>query len=79
VLTIFDRFGALLLRRNSSDGGLTLDLATRRVTWAYTPTESRMIPLGALCRYELERWIGGTQETWVYGSVTGAGGNNVDV
>ena len=43
-----------------------------------TLAESRLIPLGRVANYELERRIGATQEIVAWGSVEGLGGINAD-
>lgn len=45
---------------------------------ALTLAESRLLPLGALTAYEVERRIDGTQETWLMGTIAGLGGVNPD-
>lgn len=45
-----------------------------RVAWNRTLEESRLIPLGNLTRWELERRIDGQQENWGNGRFNGYGG-----
>jgi hypothetical protein len=78
VLTITWNGGSL--ERRISSGGLSLDLTNKWVIWPYTADESRMIPLGNLSVYELERRAaGGEQRVYAYGRLEGCGGVNTDV
>jgi hypothetical protein len=58
--------------------GFAADQSTSDLTWTPSIEESRLVPLGALTTYEVERRIGGTQETWIIGTITGRGGINDD-
>lgn len=63
------------IRKDSqTDAGLVVDLTANTVTWTPTLEESRLIPLGKVSPYELERRIGGSQRTWCEGRITGVGG-----
>lgn len=57
---------------------LTLDDENGMVSWGYSLAQSRALPLGRLTSYELERWIGGTQQTLVRGMICISAGNNPD-
>jgi hypothetical protein len=72
VLTVAWR-GALIVK-DSSDPGLEVRAETGEVVWTPSLSESRMIPVGRVARYELEWRSGGKQRTWASGTVTGVGG-----
>ncbi|MCX5478442.1 hypothetical protein OSH08_05470 [Kaistia geumhonensis] len=60
-----------------SGAGLTIDPYGRRFIWEPTVDQSRQLPLGRLCDYELEDRVGGEQ-TLFAGAVIGIGGLNLD-
>ncbi len=82
---VFDHTGSTwrLVARVASDAVLfdiagVLDAQTGRVTFPITLEMSRQAPLGKSARYEIERRVGSTEETWLYGYLVGAGGANTD-
>ena len=71
--------GVVLLAKNSANAdGLAIDVPNATVTWTPTLAESRLIPLGRVASYELERRIGSAQEILAWGQVEGFGGINAD-
>lgn len=48
------------------------------VTFAFTPAETRSIEIGVPLSYEIERRIGGAEQTYFAGKLIGAGGANAD-
>lgn len=60
------------------DPALAIDLPTSIVSWTYTTVQSRLLPLGCIARYELERWITGTQQSVISGFVAVSPGANPD-
>lgn len=70
--------GVVLIAKNSDADGLAIDISGATVTWTPSLAESRLIPLGRVASYELERRIGATQEIVAWGSVEGLGGINAD-
>lgn len=67
-----------IVKSSDVDPELTIDLATSIVTWSYSTTESRLLPLGRLSRYELERLKDLTQQSVIAGYFAGKEGNNPD-
>lgn len=57
---------------------LAIDLVTAIVQWNYSVADSRLLPAGRIARYELERWIGGTQQSVIAGFVAVEIGANPD-
>ena len=70
--------GGLLRKDTSTADGFSLDAATSTAIWSPSLSESRMIPLGRVSRYEIELREGDLQLSIVAGSVTGVGGLNDD-
>lgn len=71
--------GVVLIAKNSEAAdGLSIDVPGATVTWTPTLAESRLIPLGRVSSYELERRIGSAQEILAWGQVEGLGGINAD-
>ncbi|MDO9428462.1 MAG: hypothetical protein Q7T93_16720 [Methylobacterium sp.] len=58
----------VVLRSEDPATTLTVDVAARTVTWAYTQAESAALPQGT-ARYELKRVIANKTRTWVWGAV----------
>lgn len=58
----------------SDDEGVTNARATIQPTIA----QSRVIPVGALTPYEIQRDVGGREEVFLMGTLIGVGGGNVD-
>lgn len=67
------------IEATSGSADFTIDLATSILTWTYTVAQSRSLPLGNLARYELERWIDGTQQTMIQANVIVSEGDNPDI
>lgn len=66
-------------RRSDSDPSLVLDGPAGRLTWNYTTSDSRQIPLGdGVAIYEIERWVGTTQQTILRDKVICSRGDNSD-
>lgn len=85
VLTIAYKTDVVIYR--SSTGGLIMDIVTDPatgikatiVTWQCTPAMSRLLPIGRLAQYELERQVsGGEQKTLLAGYMDVHRGQNVD-
>lgn len=83
--TVFDHSGSTwrLVARLPGNAVLfdiigVLDAQTGRVTFPITLEMSRQAPLGKVAQYEIERRVGATEETWLYGYLIGAGGANTD-
>lgn len=70
--------GTVLALSSDTAGELVVDLPTSMLTWNYTATESRAMPAGRLGSYELERWIGGTQQSMISAAVIVSKGFNPD-
>jgi hypothetical protein len=71
--------GVVLIAKDSeASDGLVIDVSQATVTWTPSLVESRLIPLGRLASYELERRIGDDQEIVAWGQVEGLGGINAD-
>jgi hypothetical protein len=68
----------LLFRASIGNGIEISDAGTGEVTFTPTTQQSRLVPKGRLCRYEIELWNGDAEATWLMGSVTGIGGDNDD-
>lgn len=67
------------LRASSEDGGLVVDLSERLVRWAYAAADTRLLPLGRVATYELERRTdAGGERVYAEGHITVAGGLNRD-
>ena len=87
---IFDLSGSVFKLRVSWPGGvdinkssdvdpdLTVDLTTSILSWNYGTATSRLLPLGRIARYELERWINATQQSLVTGRFVVSPGANPD-
>lgn len=62
--------------------GITLStdegVANARATVQLTVAQSRLLPEGALTRYELQRTNGGREEVIIMGALVGQGGDNPD-
>ncbi|MCX5516247.1 hypothetical protein C3941_19850 [Kaistia algarum] len=70
----------LVLSLTSDAGDLVIDTEAKTVSWTPTIEQSRSIPLGKLSRYELSRLVtDGETRTYVYGWLTGLGGDNSNV
>jgi hypothetical protein len=63
--------------------GITLStdegIANGRATVQLTVAQSRLIPVGPLTRYEVQRLNGGLQDVILMGRLVGEGGDNPDV
>jgi len=71
--------GATLISKNSDAAdGLAIDEGAATVTYTPSLAESRLVPLGRLASYELERRIDGAQEIVAWGQIEGLGGSNAD-
>ena len=68
----------LIAKSSDAADGLAIDVPGATVTWTPTLAESRLIPLGRVASYELERRIGTAQEIVAWGLVEGLGGINAD-
>ncbi|HEX2554260.1 MAG TPA: hypothetical protein VHL98_11190 [Microvirga sp.] len=66
------------LRATSEEGGLVIDLGERVVRWAYTVAQTRLLPLGRVATYELERRTDTGQRVYATGHITVTGGLNRD-
>lgn len=63
---------------SNADPALAIDIPTSIVSWSYTTAQSRLLPLGRIARYELERWIAATQQSVISGYVAVSPGANPD-
>jgi hypothetical protein len=70
--------GAPITKSSDLDAELAVDLATSILTWNYSTAQSRSLPLGRIARYELERWIGGSQQSLIAGRFAVGPGANPD-
>lgn len=67
--------GHTKITKDSADAdGLAINTGSSTVTWTPTVAESRLIPTGAVARYELEYRSGSDQRTVARGTITGVGG-----
>jgi hypothetical protein len=62
----------------ANPGRLVIDLPNSKISWAPTLAETRLLPLGAVARYELERRKAGAQTKVVAGLISVSGGINPD-
>lgn len=70
--------GGTVTKSSDLDADLTIDYVNSVLAWAYAADWSRSLPLGRLPRYEVERWIGGTQQSMVEAFLVVSQGNNPD-
>lgn len=66
-------YGSTITRKSTDDpdSGIEITDATAGEFRIYlSVTETRLWPDGAVIRYEIERWIDGTQKTQIYGNMT---------
>lgn len=70
--------GGTVHKSSDVDSDLALDIVDATLTWTYTEDWSRSLPFGRSTRYEIERWIDGTQQTLVRGNVIVSQGDNPD-
>lgn len=70
--------GGEIEKSSDIDDDLAVDLPTSMVVWNYSSDDSRSLPLGRIARYELERWIGLTQQTMIKAAVAVSTGYNPD-
>jgi hypothetical protein len=68
----------LIAKNSEAADGLVIDVPGATITWTPSLAESRLIPLGRVASYELERRIGEAQEIVAWGQVEGLGGINAD-
>ena len=80
VLRILDGDGTELLRLTSaSDDEIEItDDAGGEFTISMSYEQTRLMPLGRVARYELERRVSGSQESFLSGFVFAEGGDNDD-
>jgi hypothetical protein len=57
---------------------LVIDLTNSTLTWNYSTTQSRLMPVGRVGSYELERWINATQQSLVRAGLSVDPGDNPD-
>jgi hypothetical protein len=67
-----------IVKSSDVDAELVIDLPTSILTWNYSVALSRSLPLGRIPRYEIERWIDGTQQSLVAGYLAVSIGSNPD-
>lgn len=70
--------GGSLTRTTGIDPDLVIDLVNSMLTWNYSVAQSRLMPLGRVANYELERWISSTQQTLIDGYFIVEVGTNPD-
>jgi hypothetical protein len=70
--------GTAIVRTSGTDPDLVIDLVTSKLTWNYAVVDTRLMPLGRVGSYELERWIDSTQQTLVKGGLSVDPGDNPD-
>lgn len=59
--------------------GITVDEVAQTLTVQFTPAETRQIhAAGIPVRYEIEERIDGTEDSFIYGDITGIAGTNTD-
>jgi hypothetical protein len=80
ILTVTYR-GALILKKDTATSGssFAIDTDASTLTWSPTVDETRMLPLGRVAKWELEKWKDGVQVTLLAGALIVSGGDNVDV
>lgn len=79
ILSVVDRNGSLVFRKDSDDDEeAVIDVGEGTFTVTLTTDETRLIALGRLTKYEVERWVGGAQDKMVSGWFEGVGGVNND-
>lgn len=70
--------GGSILRSSDANPELAVDLVNALLTWNYSTSQSRSLPLGRVPRYEIERWIGGAQQSLIVGYFIVDAGANPD-
>jgi hypothetical protein len=70
--------GTPIIKTSGIDAELAVDLPTSKLTWNYSTAQSRLMPLGRVGTYELERWIGLTQQSLVRAGLSVSAGDNPD-
>jgi hypothetical protein len=77
-LTITWPGGTPINKTSGIDPELVTDLTNSTLIWNYSTVQSRLLPLGRVGIYELERWAGGTQQSLVRAGVSVSAGSNPD-
>lgn len=75
-------YGATAVRKSSDvvDSGLVItDAAGGEFEIHFSVEETRAWPDGTQLRYEIERWIGANQKSYIYGTITVTAWVNDDV
>lgn len=67
-----------IVKASDVDPELVIDFEQSVLTWNYTAAQARALPLGRIARYELERWIGTTQQSLISGRISVSKGANPD-
>jgi hypothetical protein len=70
--------GTPIVKTSGIDAELVIDPTNSTLTWNYSTAQSRLMPLGRIGSYELERWISGTQQSLVKAGLSVDAGNNPD-
>jgi len=65
-------------RTSDTSAAFAVDLDAATLTWRRTLAESRLVPLGRLSVYQLERILNDEQDTIAAGAVIGVSGQNDD-
>lgn len=66
--------GGQILKHSNVDSNFLVDETESTLTWTPTLAETRLIRVGRVSRYELERRHAGGQDTFLKGHITGVGG-----
>lgn len=75
---ITTEYNGVFIRKTSSDGGITIDLPTAKVTIPITLADSNSLAgIGSVC-YEVEQRVNGTQRTRLRGDINVIVGINDD-
>jgi hypothetical protein len=78
-IVFFAQYSSEAIRKSSADGDISIDVASGTVRIPITLEDSRLFPVSAYVRYEIERRMGGGQETLLEGNLRVQSGINDDV
>jgi hypothetical protein len=82
-VTVFNGDEKLVEKSTAATPSPTVTVTGERIDTIWTPDDTRVIAGatyedGVKPRYEVEFWNGGTETTWVWGTITLQGGANID-
>lgn len=80
VFRALDASGTELFRFSSEDATELeiTDASAGEYTFSLTGAQTRLVPLGRVAKYEIERRVGTSQESFMAGFLIGEGGANDD-